>query len=58
MPKKLDRPVLPPINDTLKETATIIKETKRRLTADPPGNTPAAGAPADLGRGDAPPQPQ
>ncbi len=38
--------------DTLKETATKIEETMRRLIAEPPGTTPAAGAPADLGRGD------
>ena len=44
--------------DTLKETATKIEEIMRRLIADPPGTTPAAGAPADLGRGNAPPQPQ
>ncbi len=44
--------------DTLKETATKIEETMRRLIADPPGTTPAAGAPADLGRGNPSPQPQ
>ena len=44
--------------DTLKETATKIEEIMRHLIADPPGTTPAAGTPADLGRGDAPPQPQ
>ncbi len=44
--------------DTLKETATKIEEIMRRLIADPPGTIPAAGAPADLGRGNAPPQPQ
>ena len=44
--------------DTLKETAMKIEEIMRRLIADPPGTIPAAGTPADLGRGNAPPQPQ
>ena len=44
--------------DTLKQTATKIEEIMRRLIAEPPGTTPAAGTPADLGRGIAPPQPQ
>ncbi len=44
--------------DTVKETATKIGEIMRRLIAEPPGTTPAVGAPADLGRGIAPPQPQ
>ena len=44
--------------DILKEMATKIEEIMRPLIADPPGTTPAADSPADLGRGDVPPQPQ
>ena len=44
--------------DTLKEMATKIEEIMRRLIAKLPETTPAAGTPAELRKGIAPPQPQ